>query len=145
MPDDADNPALPLYAEELRVDRRRVETARVRVSTRMVERPTQVDETLTHERVEVARVPVGRVVTEMPPVREEGGVTIIPVIEEILVIERRLVLKEEVHLKRVRVTEHHRETVMLREQQATVERTESQVEPLRERRVEASPNNGEKP
>ena len=39
-------------------------------------------------------------------------------------LERRLVLKEEIRLRRVRTTEQHRETVMLREQQAVIERSE---------------------
>ena len=33
--------------------------------------------------------------------REEGDVTIIPVLEEIVVVEKRLVLKEELHVRRV--------------------------------------------
>lgn len=48
----------------------------------------------------------------------------ISVVEEVLVLERRLVLKEEIRLRRVRTTEQHRETVMLREQQAVIERSE---------------------
>ena len=57
--------------------------------------------------------------------REEGDTTIISVVEEIVVVERRLVLKEEVRLRRVRVTEQHRETVVLREQDAVITRTEA--------------------
>ena len=58
----------------------------------------------------------------MPEVRQEGDTTIIPIVEEILVVERRLVLKEEVHIRRVRTTEHHKEAVMLRYQEAVVTR-----------------------
>ncbi len=111
-----------LHHEEADVLRRRVETAVVRVETTTRTREALVDEPVVHERVEIERIPVGRVVDAAPPVREEDGTTIIPVIEEIIVVERRLVLKEEIHLRRVRVTAQHRETVVLREQEALITR-----------------------
>ena len=46
-----------------------------------------------------------------------------PVVEEELVMVRRLVLKEEVHLRRVRTTVPHVETVSLRQQTVSVTRT----------------------
>ena len=52
-----------------------------------------------------------------------GDTTIFSVVEEVVVVERRLVLKEEVRIRRVQATEHHREMVTLREQEATVTRT----------------------
>jgi stress response protein YsnF len=63
-------------------------------------------------------------VDAVPPVREEGDTTVISIVEEVLVVERRLVLKEEIRLRRVRTTERHRETVTLREQQAVIERSD---------------------
>ena len=39
-------------------------------------------------------------------------------------VERRLVLKEEIHLRRVRTTTRHRETVTLRDEQVVIERPE---------------------
>ena len=116
---------LPLYAEEVAVARRSVEH-RVQVHVHTVTREHPVDEVLTHERVEVERVPVGRPVDAIPPDRQEGDTTVIPVVEEVVVVHRQLVLREELRVRRVRVTEHHRETVSLRVQEATVERSEPQ-------------------
>ena len=113
---------LPLHAEAVQLSRRTVERAVVRVATVTHERPQLVEETLRHERVEIERVPVGRIVEVAPAVREEGDVTILPVIEEIVVIERRLFLKEEVHVRRVRSSEPYRQTVLLRQQEAVVTR-----------------------
>jgi uncharacterized protein (TIGR02271 family) len=118
----AEEQVLPLHAEEIAVSRRKVEKAVVRVGTVTHTHEAMVDEQLTHERVEIERVPIGRVIEVVPPVREEGNTTIIPVVEEIVVVERRLVLKEEVHLRKVRVTEQHRETVILRQQDAIITR-----------------------
>jgi stress response protein YsnF len=114
---------LPLYSEELSVSRRKVERG-VRVHVRTISHDHLIDGSLAHEMVEVERVAIGRPVDAAPPVREEGDTTVISVVEEILVVERRLILKEEIRLRRSRVTEQHREIVTLREQQVVIERTD---------------------
>ena len=115
---------IPLLQEELSVAKRVVETARVRVSRVTHDHQQLVDELLNHERVEVERVPVDRPVEAMPSIRQEGEVTIIPVVEEVLKVERCLVLKEEVHIRRIKTTERHQEQVTLRKQEVLVSRTQ---------------------
>jgi stress response protein YsnF len=63
-------------------------------------------------------------VDDVPPVRQEGDVTIVPVVEEILVVERRLVLKEEVRIRRVERSEKYQDEVTLHKQEAVVSRLE---------------------
>ena len=113
---------LPLAREELEVSKHLVPRATIEVRTVTEERPELVDVPVARERVEITRVPVGREVEAAPAIREEGDLTIIPVVEEIIVVERRLRVKEEIHLRRVRSTERHRETVTVRAQTAVVTR-----------------------
>src|SRR5215471_10321183 len=117
-----DSATLPLAAEELSVSKETVETGRVRVATRTREREALIDEDLARERVEIETVPIGSRIDAVPEARQEGDTTIIPIVEEVLVVERQLVLKEEVRIRRVRTTEHHKETVKLRYQEAVVTR-----------------------
>jgi stress response protein YsnF len=58
----------------------------------------------------------------MPHVRLEGSTTIIPVVEEVLVVEKALVLVEEIHVKRRTETETVQIPAMVRSERATVER-----------------------
>ena len=113
---------LRLHAEDVTVERRRVAGDTVRVATRVRVREEQVEVGLTHERVEIERVAIDRIVAAVPPVRQEGDVTVLSVVEEILVLERRLLLKEEVRVRLVPVADTHRETVSLREQVVDVSR-----------------------
>ena len=113
---------IPVFEEELSVGKRVVETARVQVSRVTHSHQQVVDELLQHEKVEVERIAVDRPVEAIPPIRREGDVTIIPVVEEVLRVERLLVLKEEVHIRRVKQTERYQETVTLRRQEAQVSR-----------------------
>jgi uncharacterized protein (TIGR02271 family) len=113
---------LRLWEEELSFDRERVETGRVRVRVVTREHDETVEIPLTRENVEIERVAVGREVDEIPPRRQEGDTTIVPIVEEVITLQRKLVLKEELHLRFVRATEQHRETVTLRRQEAVIER-----------------------
>ena len=119
---EAESELLTLAVEDVVVSRRRVAGDLVRVSTTTRMRDHLVDETLTHEQVVVERVVVGRAVDAIPEIRVEGDVTIVPVVREEIVLQRRLILTEEVRIRRVQVTGRHRETVSLREQVADVTR-----------------------
>jgi uncharacterized protein (TIGR02271 family) len=121
-----DETKLQLFAEELSVAKETLETGRVRVSTRTHEREAVVDEDLARERIEIETIPMNSRIDAVPDVRQEGDTTIIPVVEEQLVVERRLVLKEEVRIRRVRSTERHEEKVKLRYQEAVVTRQEDE-------------------
>jgi uncharacterized protein (TIGR02271 family) len=124
----ADSATLQVLAEELSVSKETVETGRVRVTTRTREREALIDEDLACVRVEIETVPLGQRIDAVPDVRQEGDTTIVPVVEEVLFVERQLVLKEEVRIRRVRTTDHHNETVTLRYQEAEVTRHQGQVD-----------------
>ncbi len=112
---------VPVIEEELQVGRRRVETGGVRVSKKVHEREQLVDELLLKEEVEVERVPINQVVDGPVEVRHEGDVMIVPVMEEVLIVEKRLVLKEELHIKKRRVEERNPQRVTLRSEEVSVD------------------------
>ena len=127
MPDQKRQPQdlnVPLHEEEISVSRREIKKANVQVALVTGTREQLIDEELTQVRVEIERVAIDRVVEVAPPTRQEGDITIIPVVEEIVVVERRLVLKEEVRVRRVSTKEQHQETVVLRQQEAVITREE---------------------
>jgi uncharacterized protein (TIGR02271 family) len=121
-PEEAGETVIPLLAEEVTVSKESVETGRVQVSRITHEREQLIDELLAHQTVEIDRTPIGRQVETMPAIKEEGDTIVIPIVEEVLVVERRLLLKEEVRVRRVRSTQQHRETVTLRHHEAVVTR-----------------------
>ena len=93
------------------------------MSTRTEAVDEVVRESLRSEAVGVTRVPVNRELAPgepAPQIRTEGGLTIIPVLEEVLVVEKRLVLREEVHLQRTASAEDVAVPVTLRRQHAEV-------------------------
>src|SRR5262245_39194216 len=119
---DKDQVVVPLHAEEVSVAKRRVVTGKVKVGTVTRETEQLVEELLEHEHVEIDRTAIGKQVDKAPPVREEGDTLIIPVLEEIVVVERRLLLKEEIRVRRTREKQPYQERVVVRKQEAVITR-----------------------
>ena len=128
MTDGQDDVRIPLVEERLVTGKKRVETGRVRVRTVIEEEQQTVREQLSRDHVEVERVSMEVEIDEMPPVREEDGITIVPVVREVLVVTKKLILTEEVRLKRVTSSEETARPVTLRVQRALVERDEKSGE-----------------
>jgi uncharacterized protein (TIGR02271 family) len=121
----SDATVIPVMQEELDVRTRRVETeSGVRVSKTIEQDEQIVDEPLTREQVEVERVAINRPVEAPIGIRYEGDTMIIPIFEEVLVVEKRLVLKEEIHVTRRRTEIRAPQRVTLRRELADVERIE---------------------
>jgi hypothetical protein len=61
-----------------------------------------IDQPLFMENVQVERVPINRILDAPAQTRQEGDVTIIPVMEEIVTVQKQILLKEEVRITRRR-------------------------------------------
>jgi uncharacterized protein (TIGR02271 family) len=117
--------SLKLFAEDLVVGKETVETGRLRVRKETHTREADVDTDLLREDAVVETIPKGYRIFAMPTSRVEGDTTIIPVVEEVLYTEKRLILKEELRITRRRTTQHFHDTVTLRHQEAVVSRIQS--------------------
>jgi len=122
---------IPVTAEEVTLDKRQVETGRVRVRTRVDTYEDWVRETLQRQDVEIERIAVNQPVDPQAPPQireeEEGAVTIIPVLREELAIEKRLVLAEEIHLRRRVGAETVEQPVTLRRHSVEISRLEPET------------------
>ena len=133
MPDEEqDRQVIPLVEETARISKREVVSGKVRVRTEVDSVEQVLRESLTDETVEVTRVPIDRRVEQIPEIRTENGVTIVPILEERLVIEKQLFLKEELHIRRDVTTETVEVPVTLRSERAVVERFDANGQPLPE-------------
>lgn len=111
---------VPVVEERAVIDKR-VDDRTVRVRTTTATREEWIDETVEGEDVSVERVAIDRVVEEAPTIRREGELTVIPVVEEVLVVEKRLVLREEIHIRKTKSSEVVRESVTLRKTEVTLD------------------------
>jgi stress response protein YsnF len=127
QPNGQESLKVPVVREEVQVEKQAVDTGRgVRIHKTVAEHPCHIDERLLRDDVEVSHVPVDRIVPldAAPATRYEGDTLVVPILEEVLVVERRVRIKEELRITRTRREEHHAETVMLKSEQVSVERFE---------------------
>lgn len=125
-----DPETIPVVEERAVVRKRRKITGAVRLRTVVHEDEAVIDGPLLTEEVEVERVSLDRWVDGPVPVRHEGDTTVITVLREVLVVERRLKAVEEVRLTKRRATRHASERVRLRREEALVERLDAAASPL---------------
>ena len=123
MTEEQEVAAIPLVEERVKVAKREVETGRLRIQVSVEERQDDVEIDLASQDVEIERVAVNKAVTSVPSVRLEGNTTIIPVVEEIVVVEKRLVVVEEIHVRRKSTTESRRIPVTLKSEQVKIDRS----------------------
>jgi uncharacterized protein (TIGR02271 family) len=127
-PSDADGNAhitIPVIEEQLHIEKQVTDTGRgIRIHKTVSQREELVDEPLLQDELEVERVSVDAEIEQSDPprMRQEGDTLIVPVLEEVLVVQKRLRLKEELRITRRRRETHAPQSVSLRSEQVTVER-----------------------
>lgn len=114
---------IPVIHETLRIEKREFESGRVVVHKTVTERDEVTEVLLRRQDLVVERVPVGRVVSEAPQTRQDGDTLIVPILEEVLVVEKRLVLKEELHICKQSSERTEQHTVRLRTEHVEIEQT----------------------
>lgn len=118
----ATNVSVPRVEEHVEIGKKEVQRGTVVVKKRVTEEDVTIDEPLTEEDIEVERVEVDRFVDTPPAIRMEGDTMIISSVEEVVVVERKLRVREELHVRRVRRPARHPVTVTVRREKIDVER-----------------------
>ena len=113
---------IPVVEEILDVRQRRVETGRVRITKTVHEREEEVTAPRVREEVTIERVTLNRMVDAPVSMRQEGDTFIIPLLEEVVVVEKRLMVKEELRITKRRIEERASQQVTLRREEVVVER-----------------------
>ncbi len=114
---------IPVVEETLRVEKREYESGRVLVHKTVTERDEVAEVLLRQQDLIVERVPVGRAVSEAPQTRQDGDTLIVPILEEVVVVEKRLFLKEELHIRKHSTERTEQHKVRLRTEHVEIEQT----------------------
>lgn len=117
---------VPLIAEEIVIGRKTVETGGVRVHKIVREDVRTIDEPIICEHLDIERVAVNQFVETAPAIRYEGDVMIVPVLEEVVVTQKRLMLREEIRLVKRREEISNPQEITLRREEINLEKIESE-------------------
>jgi uncharacterized protein (TIGR02271 family) len=120
--DDKSPQKIEVLEERLDVDKKVVETGSVVVTKKLNEDSENVRMPLDHEEASVRRVTVNRYIDDHPGTRYENNTLIVPVVKEVMVVEKKLLLVEEIHITKDIIHTLHEEEVILRKEEVDVKR-----------------------
>ncbi|HEX7152723.1 MAG TPA: DUF2382 domain-containing protein [Thermoanaerobaculia bacterium] len=112
---------IPVVREEATVTKRTVDRGGVRVTKRVREHEEVIDVSTTYEDIEIEHVARNQWLKKPAKTRQDGDTLIIPIMEEVVVTETRILLREEVYIRRKKIKTPKTETVRLRREEIEVE------------------------
>jgi uncharacterized protein (TIGR02271 family) len=121
-PQPAETTTIPVIEETPVIRKRKVDTEQVRIRKSVQETPKVIEESLAREEIRIERKSVNELRQEPAQPRTEGNVYIIPVQEEILVVEKKILVREEIRIEKVHVQHNEKVTVNLRSEEVTIDR-----------------------
>ena len=116
---------IPVLEEQIRVAKATVETGSIKIAKHITESPEIINVSLSHDEHFITHVPINIFVDELPSIRYEGDVMVIPVLKEVLV--KRTMLVEEIRVNKQVIHTNEEHNVMLRKENVTIERVQSTI------------------
>jgi uncharacterized protein (TIGR02271 family) len=114
---------IPIIEETLSVGKRVVETGKIRLQKTVQEYQEQLDEPLAVRTFDIERVVLNRPIESAPGVRQDGGTTIYPVVEEQLILTKQLILREEIRVTQRDSERRDNQIVTLHREHVVIERS----------------------
>jgi uncharacterized protein (TIGR02271 family) len=111
---------IPVIEEEIIIDKKLVKKEGIIVKKEIISEDVSVDIPLLKEHLDIQRIPLNQYLDKRPEIRYEGDTMIIPVLKE--VIEKRLLLVEEIRITKTVTSETASEKITLSKQKVTVTR-----------------------
>jgi uncharacterized protein (TIGR02271 family) len=116
---------IPIIEEQVRIDKKVVETGKVHLSKVVHEEVERYNVPYTEEEVSVERVTKNEFVEALPPaIRYEDGIMIISVLKEVPVVEKKLMLIEELRVTKTKTERIETQEVSLRKEKVEINRTQ---------------------
>jgi uncharacterized protein (TIGR02271 family) len=112
---------LEVVEETAHVTKRVIDRGSVKISKIVTEHVEVIPAPTIHEEIDIEHVAREVWLDRPAKVRTEGDTVIIPVMEEVIVTEKRLLLREEIYVRRRKVTVPGEEEITLRKETVTVE------------------------
>lgn len=121
----SENLTIPVIEEQITTRKEVVEKEKVRITKVVHEEQVPVITPYISEEVEVQHIPIDQYVDSesLPQVRYEGNKIIIPVLKEVVVVEKKTVLVEELHITKHQLQKESNEHVSIRKEEILVERS----------------------
>ena len=118
--------SIPIIGEEVKLEKKVVEKGKVKIYKNVKEETEPINLPVINEEVHIERIPLNKIVEKAPEaIRYEGDTIIIPVLKEIAVVEKKILLVEEIRVTKTVTHSEQKEEVTLRKEEINIERSET--------------------
>ena len=115
---------VPVIEEQLQVATKLVERGYVTITKNVVHEDAIINQALNHEEVIIEKKEINQYVNAIPPaVRQEGDKTIISVFKEVAVVEKKIMLVEEIHITKRTINTNVAVRESIRKENVVINRT----------------------
>jgi uncharacterized protein (TIGR02271 family) len=113
---------IPVVHEHLQIGKRQVVKSKVKLHKTVEEHLETTTLSLQSESVDIVRVPKDEIVSAAAGSRREDDTLILPIYEEVLMVEKRLRLVEEIHITMKKTVRDEVQKVLLRQEKVRLEK-----------------------
>ena len=114
---------IPIVKEEIHIDKEIIESGKVRIIKTISEEKSSVEVPIKHTEVHVEHKPKNEYVdANHQAIRYEGDTMIVSVLKEVVVVQKKTLLVEELHITNTQKQEIYKEDVILKSEHISVER-----------------------
>jgi uncharacterized protein (TIGR02271 family) len=112
---------IPVLEERLVPEKRLVDLGELRIHKHVEHAEEVVTQQVTRDDLLVERVPINRPLDAPAATRFEGETLVVPVVKEVLVVHKQLMLVEEIRISKRQVTEEHELREVVRRERVELE------------------------
>jgi uncharacterized protein (TIGR02271 family) len=118
-----DSEVIPVIQEFLKVGKQTVETGKVVAVKKVKADQKIVTGPISRDEIDIERIPIGQYVKTAPkPFRYEGNTLVIPVVKEELVVQKKLLVVEELRITKRTVKSEFNKQVTLRREEVEIKK-----------------------
>jgi uncharacterized protein (TIGR02271 family) len=115
---------IPVSREFVTITKEVVETGKVHIRKQVTEEEATINLPMIQEGYHVERKPGSKeLLHQYPAVRHDGDNMVIPVVREVLIVEKRYEVLEELHVIKTKTEVPHLQQVTLRKESVDIQRT----------------------
>lgn len=113
---------IPVIEEQLRIDKKVVQTGTVSISKEIREEDVEIETPVIRELVDIEHVPINQYIEKPPEIRHEGDTMVIPVLREEVVVTKRWLLVEEIRVTKSKAQAPDSQVVKVRKEEVIFNR-----------------------
>jgi uncharacterized protein (TIGR02271 family) len=120
-----ENEIIRVHQEGIDISKKVVDRRKISLHKSVNTETVSHDIPLLHDNIRIEHITFNKEVAEIPKIREKGNMIIIPVIEEVAVVTKKIMLVKEIHITNEQTEKIEHIETSLRKESVTIDKKET--------------------